>query len=308
MNEENIELFFIKKEEEGQRIDKILADRFQEQRSRSYFQYLIEEGLVFLNGLKIKKRVKPKEGDEIEIQFVLTAESELLPENIPLDIIYEDNDFIVINKPPGMVIHPAPGHWTHTFVNALLYHCKHHHLHFDNEFSRPGIVHRLDKDTSGVMIAAKHPTMQNHFIQMFANRQIKKQYLAVCHGSSKDETINAPIGRHPSNRKQMAVLAEGGRVAISRVQKVATKGSLSLVRVFPETGRTHQIRVHMQYIHTPILGDDTYGNLQANKKYFATRQMLHAEKISFNHPITGQSMEFQAPVPQDIQAYIRLLT
>ncbi len=240
-------------------------------------------------------------GDEVEIHFAALPQSDLLPENIPLDILYEDQDILVINKPVGMVVHPAPGHWTGTFVNALLHHCKSWQ---GTETLRPGIVHRLDKETSGVLVAAKTPLAHQRLIEAFSQRKVKKEYLVICVGNPGTKEIDAPIGRHPVHRKMMTVVEEGGRVAISRCQTIATDGKLSIVRIQPETGRTHQIRVHLKHVGTPVLGDSTYGNPQVNKSYGAIRQLLHAESLSFQHPIEGRLMTFQAPIPGDIQVFM----
>lgn len=292
------ETIIITSEETGERLDKILAKRFEERQSRTYFQYLIEEHLVLLNGEPVKKRIKPKEGDEVEIQFVLTPEINLEPENIPLNILFEDEHILVVNKPPGMVVHPAPGNWTGTFVNALLYHCK--NLEKSDDSKRPGIVHRLDKETSGLLIAAKTAFAQQRLTEMFAKRQIDKEYVAICVGNPGNREIRAPIGRHPVHRKQMAIV-DNGREAISLVQTITTNGKLSIVRIKLITGRTHQIRVHMKHVCSPVLGDAIYGSLDANKKFDVHRQMLHAERLAFMHPFTGEKLELVAPVPEDMK-------
>jgi len=299
------DLILITEQEEGERLDKILAKRFQEIQSRTYFQFLIDEGRVLLNGVAVKKRSKPMAGDEVEINFIITPEVKLIPENIPLDIVYEDDDIIVINKPVGMVVHPAPGHWSGTFVNALLYHCK--DLIPETSatiasYPRPGIVHRLDKETSGLLIAAKSSLALQRLIEMFSSREIYKEYLAICIGNPGDRSITAPIGRHPVHRKQMAVLEEGGKPSLSICKALAWNDKLSLVSVNLATGRTHQIRVHMRHIGTPILGDSTYGNVQMNKRYHTTRQLLHAYILRFKHPITGKLLEFKAAIPEDMSS------
>lgn len=305
MQPDDIESIIITPEEEGERLDKILAARFQGLQSRTYFQYLIEEEKVLVNGIPVKKRVQPKAGDEVEIEYILTPEIGLEPEPIPLWILFEDPHILVINKPAGMVVHPAPGNWTGTFVNALLHHCK--NLIVPNTpatDARPGIVHRLDKDTSGVLIAAKTAQAHQKLVQMFAAREIHKEYQAICLGNPGDAEINAPIGRHPVHRKMMTVLSEGGRDALTYCTTLAHKGDLSLVNIVLATGRTHQIRVHMKHIGHPILGDATYGSLPANKKYGAERQMLHAKLLRMKHPITGQAIEFQATIPDDMAKFI----
>lgn len=291
--------------EAGERLDKILAARYKEVRSRTYFQHLIEQEAVLLNGKPAKKRAKPLEGDEIEVCFALTPELDLSPEEIPLDILYEDDDILVVNKPPGLVVHPAPGNWSGTFVNALLHHCRSLAIH-DPMSVRPGIVHRLDKDTSGLLLAAKHPLAQQRLIEMFAQRDIHKEYLAICVGNPGDIEVKAPIGRHPVHRKKMAV-REDGRRACSRCSTLAFDGTLSLVKIVLETGRTHQIRVHLQHSGTPVLGDALYGSAAYNHKYHAKRQLLHAYLLRFKHPIKGEILELRAPPPSDFDQFARKL-
>lgn len=302
MTHEENDQFFISPEESGQRLDKILAQRFAAVQSRSYFQMLIEEERVLLNGLPVKKRIKPEAGDEVEVHFILSPEIGLTPENIPLEILYEDSDIIAVNKPSGMVVHPATGNWTGTFVNALLWHCKQIEALPGGSALRPGIVHRLDKDTSGVMLAAKTATAHQRLIELFSSRKIYKEYLVVCIGNPGTTKIEAPIGRHPVHRKLMCVLPEG-KPAVSYVSTLACDGKISLVKVILETGRTHQVRVHLKHQGTPVLGDMVYGNTQANTKYGTGRQLLHAKTMRLSHPITGQPLELTAPLPQDFQRW-----
>jgi 23S rRNA pseudouridine1911/1915/1917 synthase len=299
--------------EEGQRLDTILAKRFDQVKSRTYFQYLIEEGFVLLNGNSVKKRDRPKVGDEIEIDFQLTPELTLAPEPIPLEVIFEDEYLIVVNKPAGMVVHPAVGHWQGTFVNALLYHCQGQFSDLtkpdlsDSSSLRPGIVHRLDKDTTGLLIAAKDSYTQQRLTNMFASKQIHKVYAAICVGKLNLTEIRLPIGRHPKQRKLMAVRESGGKEALTFCHTKAFNGQLSLVDVVLATGRTHQIRVHFAYYGNPILGDATYGNLPINRRYAAMidRQMLHAQALRFNHPVTGKLLELTAPLPEDMNRLIQ---
>jgi 23S rRNA pseudouridine1911/1915/1917 synthase len=296
----------ITSEEAGERLDKVLAARYREVRSRTYFQHLIEQQAVLLNGKPVKKRIRPAEGDEVEICFALTPELDLTPENIPLDILYEDDDILVVNKPAGLVVHPASGNWTGTFVNALLHHCQ--NLPLSDPLSvRPGIVHRLDKDTSGLLLAAKNPLAQQRLIDMFAQRKVHKEYLAICVGNPGAATIDAPIGRHPVHRKKMTVRDEG-RQARSRCTTLAFDGKLSLVNIHLETGRTHQIRVHMLHHGTPVLGDSLYGNAAANRRFGADRQMLHARLLRFSHPLSHLLLEFKAPLPADFEHYAKVLS
>jgi 23S rRNA pseudouridine1911/1915/1917 synthase len=286
------ETIFILPEEEGNRLDKILASRYTNVRSRTYFEKLIKENKVLLNGEPVKKRVLVKSGDEVEIFFLLTPDVTLKPEPIPLAILYEDEDVIAINKPVGLVVHPAPGNWTATFVNALLYHCG---MPTPSGALRPGIVHRLDKDTTGVLIAAKSELAQTRLIEMFAKRQIKKTYFAICIGNPGEGVISAPIGRHPKDRKKMAV-REDGREAITYYKTVAFDGKLSFVEIDLKTGRTHQIRVHMKHLGTPIFGDQVYGRGEG-------RQLLHAAKLALLHPITQKPLEIVAPLPEDMKRF-----
>lgn len=289
------EQIFVEPSESDRRLDKLLSDRF-ENLSRTYFQWLIAEGYVSVNGTIVKKSAKVQEGDEIEVQFVPAQELELIAEDIPLDIIYEDPHMIAINKPAGLVVHPGPGNWRGTFVNALLHHCK--SLDRTNDI-RPGIVHRLDKETSGVLIAAKTHVMHGLLSNLFSERKVEKRYLAICFGTPKENTIDAPIARHPTQRKLMAVI-ETGKRARTHVDVIASNGTLSLLDINLETGRTHQIRVHLKHIHHPILGDEVYGK----RLYGATRQLLHASSLKFCHPITGKELVLNAPIPQDMAHFI----
>lgn len=291
----------------GERLDKFLAESFPSY-SRSYFQYLLETGCVLVNGKKMKKRERPKAGDEIEILFSLTPELSLEPEEIPLDILYEDTDILVINKPQGMVVHPAPGHPNGTFVNGLIYHCK--NLEKKEDDIRPGIVHRLDKDTSGILIAAKTTKAHQNLVEMFAQRQIQKTYVAICIGQPENGLIDAPIGRHPVRRKEMCVSLETGKEALSLCTVLDSKThqshKLSLVEIQLITGRTHQIRVHLEHKKAPILGDPVYGISSINEKYDLDKQLLHARQVAFLHPITKVPLNLQAPFPQEMQKMINL--
>ncbi len=289
----------ILQEETVLRMDQLLARRFHDF-SRTYFQNLISKGFVLLNGQPIKKRYKPHLNDTIEIKFAPFEQStKLQPEAIPLEIIYEDEFLLAVNKPVGMVVHPAPGNWSKTFVNALLAHCQ--TLAETDECLRPGIVHRLDKDTSGIILAAKTNLAHMRLVQLFSERKMHKEYLAICLGHVKNGIIDTPIGRHPMHRKKMTVLEEKGKSAVTEISNLIYNGRLSKVKLLPKTGRTHQIRVHMQYNHTPILGDFVYGNSSMNQKFGAKRQYLHAEILAFNHPITGQYLELRAHVPNDME-------
>lgn len=297
------ETFYIDEKEEGERLDKILAKRYKKIHSRTYFQTLIAEHNVLVNGEPVKKRTKLNSGDEIEVCFVLTPDIEISPEPIPLNIMFEDEYLLVINKSAGMVVHPAPGNWSGTFVNALLYYCKNY---FVNEPSlRPGIVHRLDKDTSGLLIAAKTALAQQRLIEMFAIRKVYKEYIAICVGNPGRGKIELPIGRHPTHRQKMAIQEFGGRFASTLYETIAFDGQISLVKIVLATGRTHQIRVHMAHLCTPVLGDEVYGNSQANKKFHANRQMLHAWILKFLHPMTQVPLKLQAPIPLDMNEFVQ---
>lgn len=297
------DLIYATAAEEKLRIDKLLAERFPEY-SRTYFQNLIDQGCVLLNGERVLKRIVPEEGDEIEICFQAIPGPSLTPEPIPLDILYEDDHLLAINKPTGMIIHPAPGHWSGTFVNALLYHCE--GIVPGNDPIRPGIVHRLDKETTGVLIAAKTLAAHQKLIEMFATRRIEKWYLAICCGRSPSGTIHAPIGRHPTLRKEMAVLSDG-REASTEIKTVAFNDQLSLVLARPFTGRTHQIRVHLKHTGFPVLGDKIYGNERFNRTFSLTRHLLHAYRLNFEHPITGDLLKLSAPIPEDLKFWMQKL-
>lgn len=304
--ESEIDSLLITPQEAGQRIDKLLADRYSSF-SRTYFQKLIEDGFVLLNDKPVKKRVAPEVGDEIEVFFQYPPEISLSPENIPLDILFEDEHLIAVNKPAGMVVHPAPGHWNGTFVNALLAHCQ--DLIEISDPLRPGIVHRLDKDTSGILIAAKTTLTHQQLVRMFSLRQIQKTYLAICVGHPPNTVVNAPIGRHPTQRKEMAVVSpDRGKTAITQIQTLAFNHAISLVRARPETGRTHQIRVHLKHIGYPVLGDSTYGSARCNELFKAERQLLHAYQLSFVHPVTKSLLTLVAPIPADFQQKIAQLS
>lgn len=303
LSDPNNKFFTVSSAERANRLDKLLSQHFPEY-SRTYFQYLIEEGAVFVNGHIIKKRETPKVGDEIEVCFLLTPEISLEPQNIPLDILYEDEYIIAVNKPANMVVHPAPGHPKDTFVNALLFHCRHLE---GTDSLRPGIVHRLDKDTSGVLLAAKTTQAHAKLVELFSERRIEKYYLAICVGAAKEGLIDAAIKRHPINRKEMAVNIAEGKEAKTICRLLGKNDSLSLIELQLLTGRTHQIRVHLKHIGTPILGDCVYGSSNANKKFEPPRQLLHAHKIEFAHPITGKNLSISAPPPKDIIPYIDLL-
>lgn len=285
-------------DDEEIRIDKLLSLKFPNH-SRTYFQHLIEMGCVLINGKPIKKRIIPNEGDEIEVCFIASPEASIAPEEIPLEILYEDEHLLAINKPAGMVVHPAPGNWSGTFVNALLAHCK--GCVPGDDPIRPGIVHRLDKETSGVLLAAKTISSHKKLIELFSNRKIEKLYLAICHGKPPNGVIDKPIGRHPVKRKEMCILPDG-KEALTEINVAAFNEKYSLVIAKPKTGRTHQIRVHLKHLNAPVLGDSLYGKKEDS------RHLLHAYKLQFEHPITKEPMKLIAPIPQDMVGWIQKLS
>jgi 23S rRNA pseudouridine1911/1915/1917 synthase len=294
---------YIQSEDPLDRLDKLLVSKYPDF-SRTYFQNLIEKGAILVNKKRIKKRIIPKKGDEIQIYFVLPEKISLEPEYIPFDILFEDEHILVINKKSGLIVHPGAGNFSHTFVHGLLYHCK--ELPNIDDSIRPGVVHRLDKETTGVLIAAKTTLAHTRLIQTFSTRSnLTKNYLAICLHRPENQTISLPIGRHPTRRKEMTTLSQGGKEAITHIQTIAYHEPLSLVLLRPITGRTHQIRVHLKSIHTPILGDKVYGLKQWNKRFSIERQLLHAYKLSLPHPIHKTQMEFIAPIPSDFKNIVR---
>ena len=282
---------------EEKRLDKLLTEAFTDY-SRTYFQHLIDKGHVTCQGKILKKREVPPLGSEIQIFFASQPIPSLEPEAIPLDILYEDADIICINKPAGMVVHPAPGNPTGTFVNALLHHCG----PLPGEDLRPGIVHRLDKETSGVLIAAKNLKAHKALIKAFSTRTVQKDYLAIVTGNPGNQTVDRPIGRHPVRRKEMTI-HENGRSAITHLETLESSKGLSLVRARPVTGRTHQIRVHLKSLNTPVLGDKLYGPTQLSQKLGASRHLLHAHRLTFPHPITSIPHTITAPIPPDFAKF-----
>lgn len=307
MEEIETDHFLITDEEVGLRLDKILSLRFRDEKSRAYFQYLIEQQKVLLNGAAVKKRIQPRSGDAVEIHFIYPPQISLEPEAIPLDVIFEDEHLIAVNKPAGMVVHPSIGNWSGTFVNALLHYCTEVKALIatpdaKKESIRPGIVHRLDKDTTGILLAAKTRQAQERLSTLFANREIYKRYLAVCFGNPGNQTIDLPIGRDPKCYKQMSVLPHGKK-ALSHCQTLSFDGTLSAVSIQLITGRTHQIRVHLQALGAPVLGDPVYGNVKVNKSYGFERQLLHAHCLRFTHPFTQKVIELKAPLPKEMSAF-----
>ncbi|HRV30409.1 MAG TPA: RluA family pseudouridine synthase [Kiritimatiellia bacterium] len=278
--------------------------------SRSRWKQLIEAGHVQLNGAPIlKPKTSLAPSDKLTCALPAPVTTELLPANIPLAILYEDSDLIAINKPAGLVVHPAPGHAAHTLVNALLHHCG--DLQGIGGELRPGIVHRLDKDTSGVLVVAKNEHTHAALVAQFASKKVKKEYLALVWGQPEQPTgtIDLPIGRHPVHRKKMAV-TEKGRPALTRYETVARGPLASLLRVHIETGRTHQIRVHLSRLGHPVVGDTTYGRARHGlpEGLRIARQMLHAYQLQITHPRTGRAKTFTAEPPADFLAAQKILT
>jgi 23S rRNA pseudouridine1911/1915/1917 synthase len=274
--------------------------------SRSRWQSLIKEGRVTVNGAPCKANRKMHAGDRVAWSVPEATPAEPQAEDISLNVLYEDKHMIVINKPAGLVVHPAVGNETGTLVNALLHHCK--DLTGIGGEIRPGIVHRLDKDTSGVMVIAKNEASMAELSRQFKEREISKDYLTIVWGVpyGKRGTIETTIGRHPVHRKKMAANVRNGREAVSHFEVIEALGEAALVRVKIETGRTHQIRVHMAHIKHPVLGDTVYGRGRASA-IKAGRQMLHAARLALNHPKTGKPMTFEAPLPDDMQELLRSL-
>lgn len=282
----------------GERIDKFLSCRLEEV-SRSYIQKLIKEGHVSVNGKPIKANYKLGADDEICLEIPEAKEPDILPEDIPLDILYEDQDILVVNKPKGMVVHPAAGHYSGTLVNALMYHCK-DSLSGINGVMRPGIVHRIDMDTTGSLLVCKNDEAHRILAEQLKEHTIRREYHAIVYGNLKDDagTIDAPIGRHPVDRKKMSINHKNGKRAVTHYEVLERFGNFTYIRCRLETGRTHQIRVHMASLHHPLLGDEVYG--PSSKPPFSglKGQVLHAKILGIHHPSTGEYMEFDAPLPQ----------
>ena len=283
--------------------------------SRSAAARLMEEGHITLEGKTVTKNTKLCEGDVLSVELPEPEPSEALPENIPLDIVYEDEDIIVVNKPVGMVVHPAAGNPNGTLVNALLYHCG-DQLSGIGGVIRPGIVHRIDKDTSGLLVVAKNDAAHLSLSEQLKTHTVSRVYEAIALGNIKTDagTVNAPIGRHPTDRKKMAVVRGEGlsaREAITHYTVVERFGSMTYVRCELETGRTHQIRVHLSSIGHPLLGDSVYGGantrFEADHRALITGQCLHAGKLKLIHPTTQKPMQFEAPMPHEMQKLLDIL-
>ena len=289
------DLLQITAEESGERIDALLA-RILPDLSRSAAQRLLEEGRVSLLGRPVRKNYKCSEGDCFEVSLPELREIPLVPQDIPLDVVYEDEDVIVVNKPRGLVVHPAPGHPDGTLVNALLFHCGDSLSGVGGE-KRPGIVHRIDKDTSGLLIAAKNDFAHQALSRQLSDRSLSRIYEAVVRGNLREDSgsVDRPVGRHPTDRKRMAVTEKNGRPAVTHWEVLARYRGYTHIRCRLETGRTHQIRVHMASLGHPLLGDYTYGAPAPDKGL--TGQCLHARQLKFIHPRSGQPVRLETALP-----------
>ena len=297
--------FGAEQEDVGTRIDVFLADAM-ENLSRSGVQKLIEEGHITLNGGRTKANYKLRERDIIDVEVPEVKEVEILPEDIPLDILYEDADVIVVNKPQGMVVHPAPGHTSGTLVNALMFHCG-DELSGINGEKRPGIVHRIDKDTSGLLVVAKTDAAHQALTEQMSVHSIHRVYHAVVYGNLKEDTgfVEAPIGRDPKDRKKMAVTQQNSKYAYTGWQVLERFGNFTYIACKLKTGRTHQIRVHMASIGHPLAGDAVYGPKNCIRSLNC--QCLHAKELGFVHPATGEWMQFDSSLPDWFQDYLSRL-
>lgn len=290
--------YIIEKEDASKRLDVFLSEKIEDA-TRSYIKTLIDDGKITVNLAKVKAGYKLKIGDSIDVEIVEKKPENIVAEDIPLDIVYEDDDIIIVNKPKGMVVHPANGNYTGTMVNSLM------NSHKDNLSSingviRPGIVHRIDKDTSGILVVAKNDNAHKKLSEQFKIHSIKRKYIALVKGIIKEDklTIDRPIGRSIKDRKKMAVTDKNSRRAITHISvlKRFYSSNVTLIEAELETGRTHQIRVHMAYLHHPLVGDEVYG--KKDSKFKVNGQMLHAKYLGFIHPTSGKFVEFDSPLPE----------
>ena len=288
-----------------ERLDKYLGSVLPDQ-SRSWLQKLIKKGAVRVNGKAVKASCRLEAEDQIEIDLQEPEELPIPAEDIPLDILYEDADLLIVNKPKGMVVHPAAGHRTGTLVNAVLYHCR-GQLSGINGVLRPGIVHRIDRDTTGALVVCKNDRAHVHVAEQLKEHTITRRYVAVVAGVLREDegTVDAPIGRHPADRKRMAAGVKNGKRAVTHYRVLRRMKGHTLIECRLETGRTHQIRVHMASIHHPILGDTVYG--ASKDPYHLEGQALHARVLGLVHPVTGAYIEVEAPVPEYMQALLEKL-
>ena len=301
---DEIREFLVGEEEEGDRLDVYLSEQLGDM-SRSYIQKIIKDKKVEVNNKIEKEKYLVKEEDKVKIEIPAPKLLEVIAQDIPIDIVYEDNDVLIVNKPQDMVVHPAPGNYDNTLVNAILYHCK-DKLSSINGIIRPGIVHRIDKDTSGLLMIAKNNNAHNSLAEQLKNHSITREYEFICHGVVKDDkiTVNKPIGRNPKDRLKMAVVKEG-KHAVTHFEVVERFENFTHMRARLETGRTHQIRVHALSINHPLLGDPIYG--PKNTKFKLNGQTLHAKKLGFIHPTTNKYIEFDSELPEYFKEIIKKL-
>ena len=299
---EEIRTFLVIDEEEGDRLDVYLSKQLGEM-SRSYIQKIIKDKKVKVNDKIEKAKYLVKEDDNIMIEIPAPKLLEVIPQNIPIDIVYEDSDLLIVNKPQNMVVHPAPGNYENTLVNAILYHCR-ENLSSINGVIRPGIVHRIDKDTSGLLMIAKNNNAHNFLAEQLKDHSITREYEFICHGVMKEDkiTVDKPIGRNPKDRLKMGIV-KGGKNAITHFEVINRYENFTHVKATLETGRTHQIRVHMKSLNHPILGDITYGN----NSDIAKRQMLHSYYLRFMHPITNSEMVVLGDLKEDFKSVAKRL-
>lgn len=290
---------------ENERIDVYISGQLEEM-SRNSIQKLIADGMITVNNKVIKANYKLKKNDEIKIIIPEPEPLDILAENIPIDIVYEDDDLAVVNKPQGMVVHPAPGHYTGTLVNGLMYHLK--NLSSINGVLRPGIVHRLDKNTSGLMLIAKNDKSHKFLANCLKEHSINRIYYALVDGNIKDDSgvVNAPLGRSEKDRKKRAVTTKNSKHAITNYWVVERYSKFTLLKLKLQTGRTHQIRVHMKYIGHPVVGDDVYGS--KTNKFGLKGQLLHSKSVGFMHPTTGEYMEFESELPDYFTKVLNILS
>lgn len=298
-------LFQITEEMEDERIDKCVSALI-DSLSRSFIQKMIKEECVLVNGKPVKGSYRVKDGDEVEFELPKSVEPDIEPENIPLDILYEDKDVIVVNKPKGMVVHPAAGHYSNTLVNALMYHCG-KELSGINGVMRPGIVHRIDMDTTGSIIVCKNDKAHNCIAEQLKEHSINRRYHAICYGVLKEDegVIDKPVGRHPTERRKMAVNERNGKHAVTHYRVLQRFEGYTYIECVLETGRTHQIRVHMASIGHPLVGDEVYSNRKCPFKLQG--QTLHAKTLGFIHPSTGEYIEVNAPLPEYFTHLLEIL-
>ncbi|MDU2591555.1 MAG: RluA family pseudouridine synthase [Paeniclostridium sordellii] len=301
---EEIRQFLVIDEEEGSRLDVYLSEQLGDM-SRSYIQKLIKEKKVKVNGKVEKAKYLVKENDDIFIEIPKPKTLEIIAQDIPIDIVYEDDDLLIVNKPQDMVVHPAPGNYENTLVNAILYHCE-GNLSSINGVIRPGIVHRIDKDTSGLLMIAKNNNSHNYLSEQLKDHSITREYEFICHGVIKEDkiTVNKPIGRNPKDRLKMAVVKDG-KHAVTHFEVINRYENFTHVKATLETGRTHQIRVHALSLNHPLLGDPIYG--PKNNKFGVKGQVLHAKKLGFIHPTTKEYVEFDSELPEHFKNIIKKL-